>query len=201
MKAMTVFSGNVLMHMPSYFAWNFSRLADHLLRSFTLSIFYKPLKRHKQKALEFQRRRDHNISKWRKVLCHQHLSDLKRHRFLSQVELGVPSKQREQCKQRYRCQKLQGHFREHKSCTVLLKRRESMRVTGNGLDQVVSCSVTWRVVWTSELEPNWGDSAHHHYFYPGLPICSLTCTSGASFCSALECFYSHFSTLQPECSF
>lgn len=95
-------------------------------------------------------------------------------RFLSQVEIGVPSKQREQCKQRYRCQKLQGHFREHKRCTILFKRRESMRVTGNGLDQVVSCSVTWRVVWTSELEPNWGDSAHHHYFYPGLPIYSIS---------------------------
>lgn len=50
---------NALMHMPSNFAWNFSGLSDHLLRSSTLSIFHKPLKRHKQRALELKGRGDH----------------------------------------------------------------------------------------------------------------------------------------------
>lgn len=50
---------NALMHMPSNFAWNFSGLSDHLLRSSTLSNFHKPLKRHKQRALELKGRGDH----------------------------------------------------------------------------------------------------------------------------------------------
>lgn len=100
-------------------------------------------------------------------------------RFLSEVDGGVPSKQREQRKQRYRHQKVWQHFREDRSCTVLLKRREGMRVTGNGLS-----SITQRVVCqTSEFDPNWGDSAHHHYFYPGLSHQFIP--SHLHFCSSL----------------
>lgn len=62
--------------MPSYFAWNLSRLSDHPLRS--LSVFHKALKWPKQRALEFIGRRRHNMSILRKALCHQHFYDLER---------------------------------------------------------------------------------------------------------------------------
>lgn len=85
---------NALMHMPSNFAWNFSGLSDHLLRSSILSVFHKPLKRHKQRALELKGRGDHkNLSKSRKVLYHWH-SDLEGLTDFCQKQVGVPSEQR-----------------------------------------------------------------------------------------------------------